>query len=193
MPKVETFNRDLVVATATEVFHDKGYNATSMQDLVDATGLNRSSIYNSFGCKLDLFIDCLEAYQNKYQKRTSNVLLDAKNPIVAIEFLFQMHMKEMIYDNDDRGCMITNCKSEMANHENRITTFLSQNQKNTLDFLEDLVSRGQIENFINTNKSAEEYAMYLFSSLQGFRMTGILVQNKKHLKGIIKTILQTLI
>ena len=68
MPKVETFNRDLVITQATEVFHDKGYNAASMQDLVDATGLNRSSIYNSFVSKLNLYIDCLEAYQYKYQR-----------------------------------------------------------------------------------------------------------------------------
>nr|WP_321234915.1 TetR/AcrR family transcriptional regulator [uncultured Psychroserpens sp.] len=193
MPKVETFDRDFVVSQATEVFHDKGYNATSMQDLVDATGLNRSSIYNSFGCKLSLFIDCLEAYQNKYQKKTSNVLLDAKNPANAIELLFHMYKSDMLNDKNDRGCMITNCKSEMANHDKKITSFLNLNQKNTLEFLEDLVERGQQEKHINTNKSAKEYAMYLFSSLQGFRMTGILVQNEKQLDGIIKTILQTLI
>ncbi|WP_298757830.1 TetR/AcrR family transcriptional regulator [uncultured Psychroserpens sp.] len=193
MPKVETFNRDFVVAQATEVFHDKGYNATSMQDLVDATGLNRSSIYNSFGCKLHLYLDCLKAYQYKYQKKNSNVLLDAKNAIEAIELLFNMYLEEMISDSNDRGCLITNCKSEMANHDDKITSFLNRDQKNTLDFLEDLVSRGQNQGDINTNKIASEYALYLFSSLQGFRMTGILVQDKDHLKGIIKTILQILI
>lgn len=193
MPKVETFNRDFVVAQATEVFHDKGYNATSMQDLVDATGLNRSSIYNSFECKQNLYLSCLKAYQNKYQKKISHILLEAKNPINAIELLFQMYIQEMINDKDDRGCFITNCISEMANHEIKVTAFLNQNQKNTLEFLEDLVSRGQKQSLINTNQSASEYALYLFSSLQGLRMTGILVQNKTHLKSITKTILQTLI
>jgi len=192
MPKVETFNRELVIKHATGVFHDKGYNAASMQDLVDATGLNRSSIYNSFGSKLDLFLLCLKSYQYGFHKKTTAVLLDADNAINAIESLFYMYMDIMLKDNNDRGCLITNCVSEMANHDEKITSFLKQNQSSMLDFMEALVKKGQLNNNINTNKTANEYALYLFSSLQGFRMTGILVQNKKHLTSIIKTILQTL-
>ena len=193
MPKVETFDRDLVIKQATDVFHNKGYNATSMQDLVDATGLNRSSIYNSFESKLNLFIDCLTAYQNKYHNKTSNVLLDAKNPINAIELLFQLYKNEMLKDKDNKGCMIINCKSEMANHNERITNFLLQNQKNTLLFLEDLISKGQKEHYINSDKSAQDYAIYLFSALQGFRMTGIMVQDKNQLESIVNTTIQTLV
>ncbi|WP_299274556.1 TetR/AcrR family transcriptional regulator [uncultured Psychroserpens sp.] len=193
MPKTETFNKDLVISQAIEVFHDKGYNATSMQDLVEATGLNRSSIYNSFGCKLSLFMECLNAYQLKYHKKSNTVLLDAKNSIDAIELLFHMYMNEMLSDSEDRGCLIANCKSEMANHDDKITSFLTQNQNYTIDFFEQLVAKGQQDQHINSNKSANEYALYLFSSLQGFRMTGILIRDKKHLQSIIKTILQTLI
>ncbi|WP_298901791.1 TetR/AcrR family transcriptional regulator [uncultured Psychroserpens sp.] len=193
MPKTETFNKDLVISQAIEVFHDKGYNATSMQDLVEATGLNRSSIYNSFGCKLSLFMECLNAYQLRYHKKSNTVLLDAKNSIDAIELLFHMYMNEMLSDSEDRGCLIANCKSEMANHDDKITSFLTQNQNYTIDFFEQLVAKGQQDQHINSNKSANEYALYLFSSLQGFRMTGILIRDKKHLQSIIKTILQTLI
>ena len=49
MPKLETFDKVQVIDKAMYLFHAKGYHLTSMQDLVDATGLNRSSIYNSFG------------------------------------------------------------------------------------------------------------------------------------------------
>ena len=54
MPKTEIFNRVDVLDKAAKIFSNKGFNGTSMQDLVDTTGLNRSSIYNSFGSKLDL-------------------------------------------------------------------------------------------------------------------------------------------
>ena len=47
MPRVEEFNREEVIGRAVEVFWDKGYHGASMQDLVDATGLNRSSIYTA--------------------------------------------------------------------------------------------------------------------------------------------------
>lgn len=193
MPKLETFNKDFVLRQAVDVFHDKGYNATSMQDIVDATGLNRSSIYNSFDCKLNLFMECLNVYQDRYNRETSKILLKANNSLNAIELIFELYLKEIIRDKYDRGCLISNCKSEMANHEDKITNFLNNNQKSTITLLEDLVAKGQKESIINNKKTSNEYALYLFSSLQGFRMTGILITNKTHLQSIVNTVLQTLI
>jgi TetR/AcrR family transcriptional repressor of nem operon len=193
MPKVETFDKDLVIKQATDVFHDKGYNATSMQDLVDATGLNRSSIYNSFENKTNMFLECLKAYKENNDRNVSKLLLKSDNAFKAIKFIFGLYLKEITNSKIERGCLIVNCKSEMANHNLSITNFLNTNQQQTLQFLEDLVGKAQEDNLINKNKSSQEYALYLFSSLQGFRMTGILIQNKKYLQSIISTILQTLI
>jgi len=193
MPKIETFNRDIVLKQATEVFHDKGYNATSMQDLVDATGLNRSSIYNSFKNKLSLYLECLKLYESKYNRKTTQKLLDSKNGLEAIQLIFELYLNEITKSTDERGCMIVNCKSEMANQEDSVTNFLNANQYKTLTLLEDLVSKGQEDGTINTKLRPDEYALYLYSSLQGFRMTGILVSDKKQLLSIINTVLQTLI
>lgn len=187
MPKVETFNRDQVIQNAIEVFHDKGFNATSMQDLVDATGLNRSSIYNSFGSKRDLFLECLTVYQYKYQQDTSEVLLHSSTGYDAIKNMFLMYLDDIIKDKDGKGCMITNSKSEMANHCDRITGFLKTNQKQTLDLLSQLVSKGQNDGSINTNQNSENYALYLFSALQGIRMTSILENDKTKMEVLVKT------
>ncbi len=193
MPKVETFDRAIVIAQATEVFHDKGYNAASMQDLVDATGLNRSSIYNSFNDKLSLFLECLRLYEDKYTRETSKRLLRSSSGLEAIEQIFELYLYEMTKSKQERGCLIVNCKSEMANHEDRITNFLNSNQQKMLTLLEDLVGQGQDDKSINTSQDSRAYALYIYSSLQGFRMTGILVSKKSQLQGIIKTVLQTLI
>jgi len=192
MPKVEVFNKEQVLEQASNVFHLKGYNATSMQDLVDATGLNRSSIYNSFSNKLNLYIECLKVYQNKYYKKTTSALLKAKNPLDAIRALFNMYLADTIEDKERKGCLITNCKSEMANQDSTINSFLNTNQDQTLQLLDGLVLEGQNNGIINTNKSSTDYSLYLFSSIQGFRMTGILVNNKQSLQGLIDTTLQIL-
>ncbi len=187
MPKVETFNRDQVILNAINVFHDKGFNATSMQDLVDATGLNRSSIYNSFGSKLDLFLECLNVYQYKYQQDTSEVLLHSNTGYDAIQNIFLMYLEDIIKDKDSKGCMITNSKSEMANHCDRITGFLKVNQKQTLDLLAQLINKGQNDGSINTNQTSENYALYLFSALQGIRMTSILENDEDKLEALVNT------
>ncbi len=192
MPKTEVFNRELVLERASHVFHSKGYNATSMQDLVDATHLNRSSIYNSFGNKLKLYMECLKVYQNKYQKATTTLLIKAGGPLKAIESIFQMYLSEIIKDKEHKGCLITNCKSEMANQDSTINHFLMTNQSDTLSLFEDLVEQGQQNLNINTKQDAKHYALYLFSAIQGFRMTGILINDKVQLQSLIDTTLQNL-
>jgi len=61
-----------------------------------------------------------------------------------------------------------------------------------LMFLEDLISKGQEDALINKKQSPKDYALYLFSSFQGFRMTGILITEKSKLKSIVNSILQTI-
>ena len=68
MARPTDFDRNTVIQKAQEVFWTKGYNGTSMQDLVDATQLNRSSIYNSFGSKHDLFQETLKDYAKDFDK-----------------------------------------------------------------------------------------------------------------------------
>ncbi len=193
MPKVETFDRDLVIAQVTDVFHDKGFNATSMQDIVDATGLNRSSIYNSFGNKHHLFLECLKTYKSKFNAILSEELGVATNPLESIALIFDFYLNEINKDEQDKGCLLVNCTSEMANQDDTISRFLCKNQKDTLQFLENLVEQGQQTGLINREKTAKEYALYLYSNMQGFRMTGMLITDKSELNGIKNTIMQTLI
>ncbi len=193
MPKVEVFDKALVLEQATHVFHDKGYHATSMQDLVDATGLNRSSIYNSFDNKLNLFMACLKAYQTAYGNKVSNELEKATDSLEAIERLFKFYLKEIVRDTEDKGCLLVNATSEMANQEPCVTHFLNSNKEGFMTMLEELVQNGQQEGCINLDKSPKEYALYLFSSIQGLRTTAILIANKKDLQSIINITLRTII
>ena len=192
MPKEETFNRVQVLEKATEVFHKKGYNGTSMQDLVDATSLNRSSIYNSFGSKLNMFLKVLSFYQSVHSKNFSLGLAKSYNAKEAIETIFNLHLNEIITDKDRKGCLVINCKSEMANQEVSIKSFIEKNQERMIALLEDIVTKGQMEKIFNQNQTANQYALFLFSSIQGLRMTGILNKNEEELKKLIQIILNTL-
>ena len=62
MPKSVTFDTENVMENVMELFWRKGYNGTSMQELVNATGLNRSSLYNTYGDKFSLFEQAIQGY-----------------------------------------------------------------------------------------------------------------------------------
>ncbi|WP_282085835.1 TetR/AcrR family transcriptional regulator [Aquimarina algiphila] len=192
MPKVETFDRNQVLQRATEVFHIKGYNGTSMQDLVDATALNRSSIYNSFGSKLSMFLEVLSYYQSSVGGQMDSRLIHAHNASDMINAIFEMYLDEILIDDDKKGCLIVNCKSEMTNQEPLINAFMEKNQDRMIAMLEDIVYNGQMEKIFNQDQTASQYALYLFSSIQGLRMTGILNKNEEDLRNLTQNLVKVL-
>ena len=65
MPRQKEYNRDQVLDAAMKVFWVKGFEGTSIQDLVQATGLNRFGMYQAFGSKQGLFLEALDRYQRQ--------------------------------------------------------------------------------------------------------------------------------
>src|SRR5277367_142217 len=65
MARTKDFDENEVLGKAINIFWYKGYNGTSMQDLVDGLGISRSSLYDTFGDKHSLYVKALESYQKR--------------------------------------------------------------------------------------------------------------------------------
>ena len=152
MPRVEEFDRELALQKAMHVFWEKGYNGTSMQDLVNATGLNRSSIYNSFGSKLELYQLTLSQYQKETGGLFQKALLKAKDPLHAIRLIFEGILPEIIGDSKQKGCCSMNCKAEMGNQDKDIRKWLLETQEHSLRIFQGLIKEGQEQGIINKNQ-----------------------------------------
>jgi len=192
MPRIEEFDKELVLRKTMNVFWEKGYNGTSMQDLVDATGLNRSSIYNSFGSKLELYQNTLSTYQQEAGGLFQKALIKAKNPLEAIQFIFEGLLPQIIGDEKQMGCFTMNCKTEMANQNEDIKKWLIDTQEHTLSVFQDLIKDGQEQGIINKEQDSKSYAYLIFNAFQGFRMTGILIKDRMILQRIIDNTIKML-
>lgn len=192
MARLQEYNKEEVLKAATEVYWAKGYHGTSMQDLVEATGLNRSSIYNSFDSKLNLYLQTLKFYQKESGSLFQKALLKANNPLEAVQFIFEIFLPIITDERLNKGCYVMSCKTELGKQEGEIQDWLLNNQENSINIFRDLVLEGQKLGIINTKQSADSYAYYLFSAFQGFRMTGILINDKLVLKEIIKNTIEVI-
>lgn len=192
MPRTEVFNREHVLEKVKHLFWDKGFNGTSMQDLVDVTGLNRSSLYNSFGNKKALYELVLSQYQEEGNLFFEDALSQKENAFEAISFIFDMLLKSIINDVEGKGCFNMNCTTELSRTDIGIRAFLTSRQEHTISVFKTLVEKGQEEGAINKEDSSENYGYYLFSAFQGLRMTGMLTREQKKLKKIADNILKTL-
>lgn len=191
MPKSVLFDREETIRKVTDLFWEKGYNGTSMQDLVDVTGLNRSSIYNSYGDKFQLFKEALCHYQRMQNNMLQTVQEKGRTPKGAIKLLFDGVWSEMS-NGSVKGCFLSNCATELSNTEPRIHEFLADNQKVVVKSFEKLIIKAQEAGEIDQSKDANILAQYLFSSLQGLRVTAMVDNNKSHIKGIAEQVLSSL-
>jgi TetR/AcrR family transcriptional repressor of nem operon len=95
------------------LFWQKGYQATSLPNLLVAMGISRSSFYAAFSDKRTLFIACLELFA----QRTQQVLLKAeadKPPLDALQFFFERHLNGPGRGKASLGCLLVNTVLEMA-------------------------------------------------------------------------------
>ena len=192
MARQEEFDRSEIIDRAMQVFWEKGFNGTSIQDLVDATGLNRSSIYNSFGSKHSLYRASLDQYADKSNKVFQRVLLRSSSPLDAIRNILYSAINGNKEDKQGRGCFILNCKMELGSSDEGLKQWLLKNQDKSVTLFKDLVTEGQQEGEINTSHSPQVLAYSLFNTFQGLRMTGILTKDPEILKDIIEKTIENL-
>ena len=192
MPRVEVFDRAQVLEKVKHLFWDKGFNGTSMQDLVDVTGLNRSSLYNSFGNKKALYELVLAQYQEEGNLFFEEALSQKDNAFEAISLVFNALTTSIIKDIEGKGCFNMNCTTELSRTDIGIRAFLTSRQEHTISVFKNLVEKGQQQGVINKDDSADNYGYYLFSAFQGLRMTGMLTRDQQKLKKIVSNILKTL-
>lgn len=117
MPWKKNFDLDEATSKATDVFWAKGYEATSITDLVDAMGVNKGSLYNAFGNKKELFIRALLHYDRKSRQKLLAALAARNDPVAAIMALFDRMIDESVADNQRKGCMLVNTALELPNHD----------------------------------------------------------------------------
>ena len=142
MARPREFDRDQVVDRAVEVFWRNGFAATSIRDLVEATGLNRGSLYHTFGDKAGLFEAALERYRAGGPIRRLVAAADSGPPRQVIGEFFARLVELGASDTERRGCLMTNTAAELAARDERVAAQVTKAMPGLEDALFPLVGRG---------------------------------------------------
>ena len=103
MPWEKQFDVKETLSKAMEAFWARGFVATSMQDLVDTMGINRASIYSTYGDKRTLFIQALTHYDDTYRRALLNQIRTENTPRNAIMALFEGVVHETLINGNRTG------------------------------------------------------------------------------------------
>jgi TetR/AcrR family transcriptional repressor of nem operon len=185
------FNREESLSKAMEIFWEKGYKATSVQDLVDRMGIKRGSIYNTFGDKHSLFIAALEFYAKKINSKRIRVLEETGSPTENIRNFFEA-IANIPPEKKTRGCLISNTVVELAPHDAKVAEtlrpILRRIQKAFLNCLNKAVEMGELPKDTDT----KALASFLATSTHGLIVTGKSAPDPTEVKRVIDVILSTL-
>ncbi|MCO4755527.1 MAG: TetR/AcrR family transcriptional regulator [Bacteriovoracaceae bacterium] len=127
------FNREEVLDRAIELFWQHGYSASSMQQVVKATGLKPGSIYLAFESKDGLFKEALERYSQKGLKKLKEEIESAPTPSKGICRYLESMIKGTL-KCDYTSCFLAKTSLELAAENNELHSFASSK----LDEIEDL-------------------------------------------------------
>ena len=156
---------------AMVAFWDHGYKATSLQDLVECMGINRASLYDTFGDKYSLFIETLHGYKLMYLKPFFAERMKEYSPRQAILGLFQEVSTRVLKGEERNGCFIINMALELSPHDEKVAKIVNQSfahmEKN---FFRKLIEQGQASGEISKSVVPVTTARALLSQFVGLRV-----------------------
>jgi TetR/AcrR family transcriptional repressor of nem operon len=167
MPWDKQFDVDETLTRAMEAFWARGYEATSMQDLVQCTGVNRASLYATYGDKRALFLAALHQYDQKVRKAMLAQLEHRYPPREAIRRLFLAFAEQPAVDGVRRGCLLSNTALELAAHDEEVRAVVAAGQQDMEGFFRRMIERGQADGSIPAGIEPDSAAKGLLAALLG--------------------------
>ncbi len=143
MPWEKNFDADEALTKAMHAFWARGYEATSINDLVDCMGINRGSLYATFGDKHSLFLGALRQYRAVHLHDWVASLTRAHGPRDGIVAAFEQAIAAAVEGGSCSGCLLVNTALELSPHDQEVSAFVRNSLIEMETFFRDGIERGQ--------------------------------------------------
>ncbi len=191
MPRPKQYKYEAVLEKAMDLFWTKGYNGTSVQELVDHLKLSKASMYEAFEDKHGLFMATLHNYRKRLQNNLK-MLEEIPSPLQAIRISFQSVIEDVTDKRHRRGGYLTNTAIEMAPHDAEVEQWvidsMSDYEELYKKLLRSAIEKGELKNVENIDAKA----YYLTNVLQGLMVYAKVKRDKAKLNAIMELSLKHL-
>jgi len=175
-----------------QVFWAKGFEATSLDDLCEATGLSRSSLYAAFGDKRALLHRSLDLYQERGVARIAAALARPVPIREAVGGFVNELIEGIVAGPGRRGCFIGNCAAELARQDKASAARVRRSLERVQAAFREALARAQARGEIGRSADVEALARFLTAGIQGLRLIGKANPDRKALGDIAAVMLRCL-
>jgi len=192
MARHKEFDRDEALHKAMEVFWSRGYEASSIQDLVKHMGINRQSLYDTFGDKHALYLQALDRYREVESRKLFELLERGGSVKKALRQLFAGVVERSLCAGERRGCFMGNAMSELAGRCKETAARTSSNMEAAEGAFYRALLRGRKEGELKGVRDPRAVARFFYSSLQGLVLMAKATKDRKTLEDVVKVTLSVL-
>jgi TetR/AcrR family transcriptional repressor of nem operon len=192
MARTKDFDEAEVLSKAVCIFWHKGYNGTSMQDLVDGLGISRSSLYDTFGDKHALYIKALDSYQQAGGSQMCDIINNTASAKEAIKKLLELTMRDLLNDEQRKGCFMVNAEIELASLDAEVKNLICRNEQQFEGAVLRAIKKGQDSGEIRNTQDPLALARFIINAVRGMQVSAKATADKAFFDDIIKTTLSVL-
>lgn len=192
MARTKQFEVENVLDAAVGLFWKKGYHATSANDLVEHLGVSRSSLYDTFGDKRNLYLKSLHQYRKRVIGRQLYLIETATDIKETLEAIFSLIIEQDIDDFHPRGCMLVNAATEMAAVDEDVAAIVRGNQWDLQKSWEMAIKKAQYQNELRADLNPKATAAAIYNALIGMRVALKTEQEQETLDAIVRQTLRLL-
>lgn len=192
MSRAKTFDQHEVLTKAMETFWLHGYEKSSMRLLVQNMGINRASLYDTFGDKRSLFIAAIAHYNQTIIEKAIVRLEQPQVTKQAIVDFFEQQINQAIEDDYRRGCLTVNSAIEASRMDAGILTCVNHNLQRIEQAFHHALQNAQNNHEISDRLNLDTLAHYLTCSLQGLCVTFRVNPDPDLLRDTVQVILSVL-
>ncbi|GAA3373494.1 TetR/AcrR family transcriptional regulator [Streptomyces racemochromogenes] len=171
--RTKEFDPDTVLQSALELFWRRGYEATSVADLVEHLGIGRASIYATFGSKHELYLKALDRYAETFDPLLLEQLSAPGPALPGVRAVVRRFAAEAASPADRlSGCFITNTAAELASHDAAAARRVGVSWDRFETLLHSALVRAQGQGELGGERDPRALARMLLVLLQGVRVVG---------------------
>ncbi len=186
------FDPDKALDKAMTLFWQKGYAATSIQDLIDGMGIGRRSLYDTFKSKHDLFLAALDRYRVIAYEATARSGERLVSPKAAIQEMFDGFVAEAMADRNRKGCFFVNSAVELAGQDDGVTLRSREGFQDMEHEFHSLLHQAQQAGELGLDRDIQALAHYLTNAVFGIRVMSKMNPDKQVLTNVVNLTLSIL-
>jgi TetR/AcrR family transcriptional regulator, transcriptional repressor for nem operon len=192
MARTKDFDEGEVLNQAMNIFWSRGYNSTSMEDLVSGLGISRSSLYDTYTDKHTLFVKALDNYQHIGELKIQEIIKSKLPAKETVKKLIELAANRTSDGKKRMVCLMVNAEVEVAPHDKEVNNLVCRNDRQMEETFYQVIQNGKKTGEIKNRLESRALARFIFNSVKGMQVNAKTISDNTVFDDIIKLTLSVL-